>query len=252
MTGGWKRWRKPLSDIGVIAAVLFGLSMLPPDTSLRERQKQGVLRFCVPDLDSGLIRAADKDHPGYELRLAQGIARDLGLVLQVVEIANMGRSFNPRDWQIGRGQCDMLGGGLADSATNRGFLTLLPNQGRIALVRIGPPEVPPAGSEIGVFMGSAGLDRVRLSSWMRGQGWRPAPLATPAALAAWVGQGKTAIASSLNTLPQGVQSYDLPSEAGEQTALAFGLWRGDVTLTRAIRSALRQEMKRDQFIAQAN
>ncbi|MDN3710687.1 hypothetical protein QWZ10_00505 [Paracoccus cavernae] len=133
--GGWRRWRRPARDIAVIAALLAGLSFLPPDTSFAERQKQGVLRFCVPDRDNALIRADDVGRPGPELRLMEGVAARLGLKLQLVEVANMGRSFNPRDWQIGRGQCDLLGGGLADSPANRGFLTLLPNGGRIALVR---------------------------------------------------------------------------------------------------------------------
>lgn len=251
--GGWRRWRKPARDIAVIAALLGAISFLPPDTSFAERRNQGVLRFCVPDRDSALIRAggAAQDGAGPELRLMEGVARRLGLRLQLVEVANMGRSFNPRDWQIGRGQCDILGGGLADSPTNRDFLTLLPNGGRIALVRIGGTASAPAqGAEVGVFMGSAGLDRLRLSRFMRDQGWRPKPLASPAALAAWLATGRPAIASTLTPVPQGVQSHDLPAQAGESHALAFGLWRGDVTLTRRVRAALQQEMEREQVIAQ--
>lgn len=249
--GGWRRWRKPARDIAVIAMLLAGLSFLPPDTSLAERGKQGVLRFCVPDRDSALIREPDGS-AGPELRLIEGIAARLDLKPQLVEVANMGRSFNPRDWQIGRGQCDILGGGLADSPANRDFLTLLPNGGRIALVRIGGTDAPPPeGSEIGVFMGSAGLDRLRLSRFIRAQGWRAEPLATPAALDAWLVSGRPAIASSLGTFPQGVQTHDLPEQAGERHALAFGLWRGDVTLTRAVRAALQREMKREQLVAPA-
>lgn len=252
MTGGWRRWRKPVTDIGVIALLLFALSYLPPDTSLSERVEHGVLRFCVPDRNSELIRADDKSRPGYELSLMRGIARDLNLRLQVVEIANMGRSFNPRDWQIGRGQCDILGGGLADSAPNRGFLTLLPNGGRIGLVRVGGPATPARGTEIGVFMGSAGLNRVRLSTWMRSADWQPRPLATEAELAAWLGQGSAAIVSSLTPLPTDAVIHELPSAASESRPLAFGLWRGDVTLTRAIRAALQKEIERKQIVATAN
>lgn len=251
--GGWRRWRRPARDIAVIAALLAGLSFLPPDTSFAERQKQGVLRFCVPDRDNALIRADDAGRPGPELRLMEGVAARLGLKLQLVEVANMGRSFNPRDWQIGRGQCDLLGGGLADSPANRGFLTLLPNGGRIALVRIGGDETPPpAGSEIGVFMGSAGLDRLRLSRFMREAGWHAEPLSSPSALAAWLATGRPAIASSLTSFAQDVQSHDLPEQAGESHALAFGLWRGDVTLTRRVRAALQREMEREQLVAGAN
>lgn len=252
MTKGWRRWRKPVIDIGVITLLLVALSHLPPDTSLSERVENGILRLCVPDRSSELIRADDATQPGYELALMQGVAQDLDLRLQVVEIANMGRSFNPRDWQIGRGQCDILGGGLADSAANRGFLTLLPNGGRIGLVRIGDSAPPARGAKVGVFMGSAGLNRVQLSSWMRAEGWQPHPLATKADLAVWLRQGSEAIASSLTPLPAGTLSHDLPAAAGESTSLAFGLWRGDVTLTHAIRAALQKEIQHKQFVARAN
>lgn len=252
MTGGWRQWRKPATDIAVIALLLFALSYLPPDTSLSERVEHGVLRYCVADKNSELIRAADETRPGYELSLMQGVAQDLRLRLQVVEIANMGRSFNPRDWQIGRGQCDILGGGLADSAPNRGFLTLLPNGGRIGLLRVGSSAAPVPGTEIGVYMGSAGLNRVRLSTWMRSENLQPRPLATEAELTAWLQQGGEAIVSSLTPLPTGAATHDLPSAASESRSLAFGLWRGDVTLTRAIRAALQKEMKRKQIVATAN
>lgn len=252
MTGGSRRWRKPLIDLTVIALFLGALSYLPPDTSLADRQKQGFVRFCVPDRDSALIRANEPGHPGPELAQMQGVAQQLKVQLRVVEIANMGRSFNPRDWQIGRGQCDILGGGLADSETNRGFLTLLPNGGRIGLIRAGGAKDLPAGATVGVFMGSAGLDRVRLSSWMRAAGWKARPLAAPSDLTAWLGQGGTAIASSLTPLPPDTPIHELPPQAGENTALAFGLWRGDVTLTRAVRQALEREMQREQIVAPAN
>ncbi|AGT11210.1 hypothetical protein [Paracoccus aminophilus] len=246
MKRGFKRWKRPLGDLAVIAALLAALSYLPPDTSLSDRRAQGDLRLCVPDLDAPVIAANDPDHPGPELRLAQGIARDLGLSLRLVEVPNMGRSFNPRDWHIGRGQCDMLGGGLADSRSNRGFMTLLPTGARIGLIRAGGPEAVPAGAEVGVYLGSAGLDRVRLSGWMRGMGWRPKPLASPADLASWLGAGGTAIASTLAPLPEGIAQHELPPEVADRTDLAFGLWRGDVTLTRAIRASLRNETYKKQ------
>ncbi|WP_162784778.1 hypothetical protein [Paracoccus suum] len=240
MTRWWRRWRKPALDIGLIAALLLAVSFLPPDTSLAERRKQRVLRFCVPDLASPLVAADQPGAPGPELRQMQAVAARLGLPLQTVAIANMGRSFNPRDWQIGRGQCDIIGGGLADSSANRDFLTLLPNGGRIAMVRAGPAAELPKGAEIGVFMGSAGLDRLRLSGWLRAQGWRARPLATQAALDAYLRGGGTALASTLTPLPPDTKVADLPPEAAESQSLAFGLWRGDVTLTRAVRRALSQ------------
>lgn len=231
--GGLRKWRKPALDIGLIAALLAALSFLPPDTSLADRRKQGVLRFCVPDLDNPLVTPS-----GPERRQIEAAAAQLGLRLQMVEVANMGRSFNPRDWNLGRGQCDVIGGGLADSPVNRDFLTLLPNGGHIGLLRAGNQTALAQGDEIGVFIGAAGLDRLRLSGWLRAQGLKAKPLADQAQLNAYLAQSGTAIVPSLTPLPEGTPTSSLPPDAGETHQLGFGLWRGDVTLTRALRRAL--------------
>lgn len=235
-----KLGRRALIDISMIAALLAGLSFLPPDTSLADRRAQGVLRFCVGDAASPLIRDG-----GPELVLMQAVADRMHLRLQLQEVPSIGRSFNPRDWQVGRGQCDVLGGGLADSATNRDFLTLIPNGQRLGLVRAGRGDLPAPGGRIGVMVGSAGFDRVRLSSWLRAQGLRPVPLANPQKLTEWLGQGGQAIVPTLADLPAGVPVHDLPAAASASTHLAFGLWRGDMTLTRAFRRALHGQLARD-------
>lgn len=225
--------RRALIDIALIAAALAGLSFLPPDTSLADRQRQGVLRFCVGDAASPLVHDG-----GPELSLMQDAAKAMGLRLQLQEVPSIGRSFNPRDWQVGRGQCDVLGGGLADSATNRDFMTLIANGQRLGLVRVGQGDLPAPGDRIGVMVGSAGFDRIKLSSWLRAQDLRPVPLATPQKLAEWLHGGGQAIVSTLQPLPVGLPVHDLPPEAQASTNLAFGLWRGDLTLTRAFRRAI--------------
>ena len=79
---------------------------------------------------------------------------------------------------------------------------------------------------------------IRDRGWIRQQGWRARPLSDLRQLEQWLGQGRAAIASSLTPLPAGIAVQDLPPEAGPVDDLAFGLWRGDVTLTRAVRTAL--------------
>lgn len=229
--------RRAALDIGLIAALLLGAGFLPPDTALRDRQRHGVLRLCVADAASPLIAGPD-GAPGPELAALRGAAARLGLTVRVQEVASIGRSFNPRDWQVARGQCDLLGGGLADSTVNRDFLTLIPTGQRIALQRLGVGPPPPRGGRIGVMVGAAGFDRVALSSWIRAQGWRAVPLADAARLAQWLGQGGQAIAPSLVPVPEATPVHDLPPEAAQASRLAFGLWRGDMTLTRALRRAL--------------
>lgn len=235
--------RRAVLDIALIAGALALLGLLPPDTSLADRHRQGVLRFCVPDAASPLVGTPER--PGPELALMQGAARDLGLRLQLQTAPGMGRAFNPRDWQVGRGQCDVLGGGLANSATNRDFLTLIPNGQALGLVRLGPGELPARGSRIGVLVGWAGFDRVRLSSWLRAQGLQPAPLADAQKLADWLGRGGQAIAPLRTPVPPGIAVHDLPQTAAQATGLAFGLWRGDVTLTRALRQSINRQLLSD-------
>lgn len=232
--------KRAVIDIALIAALLTGLGFLPPDTSLADRQRQGVLRFCVGDAASPLIAGE-----GPELLLMRAAADAMGLRLQLQQVPSIGRSFNPRDWQVGRGQCDVLGGGLADSATNRDFLTLIPNGQRLGLVRVGQGDLPANGEQIGVMVGSAGFDRVRLSSWLRAQGLRAVPLADDAALAAWLQRGGQAIVPTLAPLPPDAPIHALPDAASGNTHLAFGLWRGDMTLTRAFRRSVQAQLARD-------
>ena len=235
---GLKRWRRPARDIALIAAFLTALSFLPPDTSLEDRQAAGFLRYCVGDVKSPLIREGETDAAGPELALMQKVAQDLGLELRLVEAKNMGRSFNPADWNISRGQCDVLGGGLGDSKANRGFGTLLPTGAHLGLVLVGTETLPPAGSEIGIYMGNSGFDRLRLSAWMRGAHYRARLLRDGKDFQTWLGKGGLAITSSLTQLPQGQPVIDLPEAAAESIDLALILWRGDTTFTRAFRQAL--------------
>lgn len=241
----WLRhWKRPLRDIGLIAAFLVAVSFLPADTSLRERQKTGVLRFCVPDVASPLITDPATGNPGPELARLTQAAAALDLRVQVTQASNIGRSFNPADWNISRGQCDVLGGGFADTAPNRGFMTLIPTGAQLALQRIGPPEAPPPGSEVGIYLGSAGTDRVRLSGWLRANGWRAVPLRRAGDFQAWVQRGAPVITTSLIPLPPGAQAQPLPPEAGETSDLVFGFWRGDTTLTRAVRQEMARQTSR--------
>lgn len=237
-----KRWGKPLRDIGFIALLLFGLSFLPPDTSLVERQKQGVLRYCVGDQSSPLVTSPEGG-PGPETQLVQKVADRIGVRLQVVESPDMTRAFNPRDWRLTRGRCDLVGGGLADSATNRGFMTLLPTGGRMGMVMVG--ELPPTGGQVAVYLGSAGVDRVKLSTFLRGQGLRSKPLQNLEALRAEVAAGGPVIFSTLAYVPEGVDLQPLPAEAGESYGLVLGLWRGDSTLTRITSKVIRDFFSQD-------
>jgi len=241
MTGGWRRWWRPARDIGLIAGLLYAVSFLPADTSLHDRQQHGVLRFCVPDVTHPLLSDSVDRGPGPEAILVQRIADALSLQLQVVEISNMRRSFNPRDWHVSRAACDILGGGLADSETNRGFLTMIPTGAYLGMLRTGSADLPARGTEMGIHMGNAGLDRVRLSAWMRSQGWKTRNLSKVEDLSAWIGAGKPALVSTLVDLPPDVPHQPLVEIPGMNVQLALGMWKGDMTLIRAVRTAMAKQ-----------
>lgn len=230
----WRGWRGALRDVAVIAAALFGISFLPPDTSLRDRQAVGSLRYCVADLQSALITNPEDGTAGTERQLMAATADALGLRLVVIEVPNMKRSFNPADWNVTRGQCDVLGGGLADNAVNRGFLTLLPTGQRTGLALFNAADLPPPSSQLGIYLGSEGFDRIKLSGWIRAQGWRATPLRDEAALRAWAKGGNPLIAPRSTIALDNMSQVELPDGAAQNSRLAIGLWRGDMTLTRAI------------------
>lgn len=229
-----KHWRRPLRDIALIAAGLYAVSFLPPDTSLAERQKLGTLRYCFADAKNPLITDPTTGGAGPEHFMMQQAADTLGLNLVRIELANMKRSFNPGDWNVTRGQCDVLGGGLIDNATNRGFVSLLPTGQTSGLVLIGPSDDLPKGSEVGVFLGTSGFDRVKLSGWMREMGWRPKPLRDEKALRLWQEGDKPVIAPALSSTVAHLPQHSLPDHIAQGGDLAIGLWRGDMTLLRAL------------------
>lgn len=230
----WMRWRRPALDIAAIAALLVAVSYLPPDTSLRDRQAVGTLRYCVADVQNPLVTLAD-GKPGSEHQLMLRAAQALDLRLVVVGVSSMGRAFNPADWNVTRGQCDVLGGGLADSALNRGFLEMMPTGENMSLVMIGAePGNLAAGAQVGVYAGTVGFDRLQLSAWMRGAGWRATPLRDEAAANAWLAQGNPMIVPSVTQGWVNLTRHVLPPEAAQNSRIAIGFWRGDMTLIRGI------------------
>ena len=106
-------WRKGLSYLFIFAP-LAAVYLLPPDTSLAEVQRAGVLRACVPFLYPPLV-TEDPAAPGIDVELLRGLARNLGLRLDLSRNDAMGRDFNPRSWHVTRAQCEVLAGGIVAS-----------------------------------------------------------------------------------------------------------------------------------------
>src|SRR3954465_1019298 len=94
-----------------IFGLLGAVYLLPPDTSLDEVRKAGVLRACMPPSYPPLV-TGDRDAPGIDVEMLQALAKNLGVSLIISSNPAIGQDFNPRNWHVTRAQCEVLGGGV--------------------------------------------------------------------------------------------------------------------------------------------
>jgi len=233
------RWIGDLITVAGMAA-LFGLIyLLPPDTSLSQLKQAGILRICVPTLYPPLV-TGKPDAPGFDIEFAEAIARRLGVRLVVNTNAAMGRDFNPRNWNVTRAQCQVLAGGVVVSDLTRSFLDTTPphlETGWALVAATIPARLQDV--KVGFYSGLAGLDRIALSRFLQGQKARIEIFASAEALAEGLRSGRidAAVTEAL-TARQIAGTLDakvawLP-EALARYPVAFGLWKGDLSLKRRL------------------
>jgi len=240
-------WLRPAANIGLIAVLLIALSFLPPDNSLAEVQENGVLKLCVPESYPPLVQA-DEDSPGFDVELAGLIAQEIGVRLVVNVMPSIGRDFNPRNWRLTRGQCNIIAGGVADTVQTQGFLQTLPTLAETGWVGISlDGSLPARGSSWAVWPGTSGLDRLALSRWLRENDVKARLVSSPTELRALLDRGEIdgaiteRFAASATGIDNGeYQVFWLPPESFERFRMALGLWKGDQTLYRAVRAALKK------------
>lgn len=239
-----KRWLQVALNLALVVVLLVAASFLPPDTSLADRQRAGALKLCVPPSYPPLV-TGDPARPGFDVELVAAIADKLKLKLLVNTLSSIGSDFNPRNWALTRGQCDLVAGGVADTVQTRSFLQTIPTPaetGWVGVSRSG--QLPAAGGTVAVLPGTSGLDRLQLSSWLREQSLRGVPARTPQQFADVLAGGQAEagiterfVASTLN-LGADQKLFWLPADRFPRYRMALGLWKGDQTLKRAIESAL--------------
>jgi ABC-type amino acid transport substrate-binding protein len=242
---GRHRWLQALLNIAIVAGLLAAVSYLPPDTSLRDRQRDGVLKVCVPQSYPPLV-TGDPARPGFDVEMVEAIAGKLKLRLVLNVLPSIGKDFNPRNWFLTRAQCDVVAGGVADTAQTRSFLQTIPTLAQTGWVGFSPTgDMPSSGSVVAVLPGTAGLDRLALSSWLRKQGLRaqltPSADAFSRALQAGsVAAGITErfVAANIGLDPQAFRAFWLTDSVFPRYRMALGLWKGDQTLKRAVLEAL--------------
>ena len=240
-------WRAAVINLVVVVALLVAVSFLPPDTSLASRQAAGSLMLCVPPSYPPLV-TGDADKPGYEVELGDAVAEALGLKLVVNVLPSIGKDFNPRNWFLTRAQCDMVGGGVADTVQTRSFMQTVPTAVRTGWIGISPSgAMPPAGSVVAVLPGTSGLNRVSLSSWLRGRQVRAQLVRSPAELSQMLRSGAAAagvterfVEGRLDLDPAAFPVFSLDEAQFPSYPMALGMWKGDQTLKRAVENAVRR------------
>ena len=261
-------WRKALSYV-LIFAPLAAVYALPPDTSLGEVRRTGVLRACVPSLYPPLI-TDDPAAPGIDVELLRGLAKHLGLRLDFSRNDAMGRDFNPRSWRVTRAQCEVLAGGIVASPATKSFLETSPSYAETGWAFImpmpagstlpgstspdsaSPTTAPPAdlrGRRAVVLAGFSGLDRIGLVRYLREHAIEFGIAASASDLVQGLRDGRFDFGVTERLLADQLASREGWSVAWAppelpRYPLVLGLWKGDLTLKQAIVGGL-EKLQRD-------
>jgi ABC-type amino acid transport substrate-binding protein len=250
-----------LPILGVLAAVY----LLPPDTSLSEVRRAGTLHVCMPPDDPPFV-TGDGSAPGIDVEILQALTRDLGLTLARVPEPAMGQNFNPRAWHITRAACEVLAGGVVASPMTRSFLETSPPYAQTGWALLSPPPPLPSpagggglgwgqlhGRKLGVFTPPSGLDRIALASRLRAEEVQVIILASAQALVAGLREGRFEAGVTEKLLADQIAARErwaadwLPGDL-PRYPVAFGVWKGDLTLKRALAGGL-DRLARDGTVA---
>lgn len=237
------------ANLVVVAALLVGASLLPPDTSLQVVKERGSLRVCVPTSYPPLVYGVRAQPPGIDVEVANEIGSRLGLRVVFSENPAMGKDFNPRNWRVTRAQCEIVAGGVVATTTTRSFLeTTNPHleTGWAVVFADGPRSL--AGAKVAFHAGTSGLDRIALSRALREAGSQVQVVSSVAEMERLLRSGEVDAAVTESLLARqvawdgGYHAAWMPGQ--ERSPLALGLWKGDLTLLRSVQDAL-DSMRRD-------
>jgi ABC-type amino acid transport substrate-binding protein len=155
---------------------------------------------------------------------------------------------------VTRAQCEVLGGGVVASPLTKSFLETTAPYAQTGWALVGPTlPADLQGRRVGVLTGVSGLDRLALSSYLRA---RNAELTITSNVAEFVEGLRTGrfdigitewlLAGQL-AVGNGWSVAWMPAEL-PRYAVALGLWKGDLTLKRAIADGL-EKLRRDGEVA---
>ena len=238
------RLRTPLSYL-MIFGLLAGVYLLPADTSLSEVRRGGLLRACMPPVYPPLV-TSDPSAPGIDVELLRALAEKLTLKFAISPNPAMGQDFNPRNWRVTRAQCEVLAGGVVASPVTRSFLETSPSYAETGWGLVLPkPLGDREGKRAVVFTGISGLDRLALSRFLRSKNIEFTIAANAAELVSTLRNGRADFGVTEMLLAGQVAAREgfsvewAPAEL-PRFPVVFGLWKGDLTLKRAIVDGLAQ------------
>ncbi len=225
--------------IALVFALAFIVTFVPPDTSLQELERNGVLRACVPPSYPPLV-TNDPERPGIDVEILNAVADFVGVNLMLNPNAAMGRDFNPRNWGITRANCHVLAGGVVDSTLTRSFLDIGPRYAETGWAIIAPrPLEDISGLTVGSLALISGLDRIGLASYLRSQDVTVRVTRDTQQLMDGIANGEFQAG-----VTEALLAADLADDRGWWVAflpdelvrynLVLGLWKGDLTLKRKI------------------
>lgn len=252
MTLGPGKLRRFLPYV-LIFGLLGAVYLLPPDTSLAEVRKAGVLRACVPPSYPPLV-TGDREAPGIDIELLRALAKTIGVSLIVSPNPAIGQDFNPRNWHVTRAQCEILAGGVVDSPLTKSFLETSPSYAQTGWALVGP-KLPTdiEGRRVGVLTGISGLDRLALSSYLRARNTELIVTSDVAEFVSGLREGRYDVGITEWLLAGQLAARNgwsvawMPAEL-PRYPVALGLWKGDLTLKRAIADGL-EKLQRDGEVA---
>lgn len=237
-----RRLARDLGGIAIVVILMLLVAFLPPDTSLSEVEANNVLRACVPTTYPPLV-TGDPDRPGIDIELLRAVADRIGVRLVLNPSDAIGRDFNPRNWALNRAKCEVIAGGVVDSQLTRSFLETGPAYARTGWAVISPGPLTTFESlNVGVLTLISGLDRIGLASVLRGAGAQVEIVLRPEELVSGIADHRfdagitEALLATRLAAENGLTASWMPPEL-ERYNLVFGLWKGDITLKRAIDQA---------------
>jgi ABC-type amino acid transport substrate-binding protein len=233
----------------LIFGLLAGVQALPPDTSLREVRTAGVLRACMPPSYPPLV-TGNAEAPGIDVELLQALAKQIGVRLVTTANAAIGQDFNPRNWNLTRAQCEVLAGGVVASPVTRSFMETSPSYAETGWAFVLPkPLADLQGRRVGVLTALSGLDRLALSRFLRAQKAEIVVTANAAEFTRGLRENRFELGVTEKLLADQIAAREgfatawAPAEL-PRFPIVLGLWKGDLTLKRAIVDGL-EVLRRD-------